>query len=55
MPLNVSYAPISASDVGIGPMAKPVLPDMRERLFCVSSTRNPASFSSGRASSETKG
>eukprot|EP00982_Pelagococcus_subviridis_P006757 30294-Pelagococcus_subviridis.AAC.22 len=33
----------------------PVCPDILERLFCVSSMRRPASFSSGRASSETKG
>ena len=43
------------STAGIGPMAIAVLPDMRERLFWVSSMRRPASLSSGRASSETKG
>ena len=53
--MKYSYVPISASEVGIGPIAIAVEPDMRERLFCVSSIRRPASLSSGLASSDTKG
>ena len=55
MPVKYSNTPMSDSTAGIGPMAIAVLPDMRERLFWVSSMRRPASLSSGRASSETKG
>ena len=55
MPVKNWYELISSSLVGKGPIAMPVFPDIRERLFCVASILSPANLISGLDNSDTKG